>query len=114
CARACPFLFSSRRWHTRSKRDWSSDVCSSDLIVSYTQLTHVQLNHGESDKGPSFSPVFRSYDKDFVAGQAAIDRFAANGVAMPASGRASGRGRGASRGGGRVVQKTAGTGRGGN
>src|SRR5699024_6112009 len=25
------FLFSSRRRHTRSKRDWSSDVCSSDL-----------------------------------------------------------------------------------
>src|SRR5699024_11353457 len=25
---------SSRRRHTRSKRDWSSDVCSSDLIVS--------------------------------------------------------------------------------
>src|SRR5437868_13318518 len=29
------FFFSSRRRHTRSKRDWSSDVCSSDLgIVS--------------------------------------------------------------------------------
>src|SRR5699024_5548249 len=26
-------LFSSRRRHTRSKRDWSSDVCSSDLTV---------------------------------------------------------------------------------
>src|SRR6202042_2462732 len=25
------FLFSSRRRHTRSLRDWSSDVCSSDL-----------------------------------------------------------------------------------
>src|SRR5699024_11787758 len=25
--------FSSRRRHTRSKRDWSSDVCSSDLWV---------------------------------------------------------------------------------
>src|SRR5438067_6809914 len=28
------FFFSSRRRHTRSKRDWSSDVCSSDLIVT--------------------------------------------------------------------------------
>src|SRR5699024_1369866 len=27
----CVFFFSSRRRHTRSKRDWSSDVCSSDL-----------------------------------------------------------------------------------
>src|SRR5699024_5141166 len=26
-------FFSSRRRHTRSKRDWSSDVCSSDLIL---------------------------------------------------------------------------------
>src|SRR5699024_11235184 len=30
------FFFSSRRRHTRSKRDWSSDVCSSDL--SYRDL----------------------------------------------------------------------------
>src|SRR5207249_8547485 len=27
----CIFFFSSRRRHTRSKRDWSSDVCSSYL-----------------------------------------------------------------------------------
>src|SRR5204862_729875 len=26
------FFFSSRRRHTRSLRDWSSDVCSSDLM----------------------------------------------------------------------------------
>src|SRR5699024_11908059 len=29
----CFFFFSSRRRHTRSKRDWSSDVCSSDLAA---------------------------------------------------------------------------------
>src|SRR6266849_4601562 len=28
------FFFSSRRRHTRSTRDWSSDVCSSDLPLS--------------------------------------------------------------------------------
>src|SRR5207302_4981454 len=28
----CFFFFSSRRRHTRFSRDWSSDVCSSDLI----------------------------------------------------------------------------------
>src|SRR5438034_4669470 len=28
------FFFSSRRRHTRSLCDWSSDVCSSDLIFS--------------------------------------------------------------------------------
>src|SRR2546421_5808879 len=27
------FFFSSRRRHTRSDRDWSSDVCSSDLLL---------------------------------------------------------------------------------
>src|SRR3712207_8135586 len=28
------FFFSSRRRHTRYWRDWSSDVCSSDLILA--------------------------------------------------------------------------------
>src|SRR6266496_4798155 len=28
------FFFSSRRRHTRSLRDWSSDVCSSDLTTT--------------------------------------------------------------------------------
>src|SRR2546429_1590498 len=28
------FFFSSRRRHTRCSRDWSSDVCSSDLFKS--------------------------------------------------------------------------------
>src|SRR5207249_7581432 len=32
------FFFSSRRRHTRSKRDWSSDVCSSDLQVALAFL----------------------------------------------------------------------------
>src|SRR5699024_11969416 len=30
--------FSSRRRHTRSKRDWSSDVCSSDLLMGSGSL----------------------------------------------------------------------------
>src|SRR5690606_40286955 len=29
------FFFSSRRRHTRFSRDWSSDVCSSDLTSPY-------------------------------------------------------------------------------
>src|SRR5256884_5098291 len=29
----CSFFFSSRRRHTRCSRDWSSDVCSSDLSL---------------------------------------------------------------------------------
>src|SRR5699024_11509312 len=30
--------YSSRRRHTRSKRDWSSDVCSSDLDKEYKEV----------------------------------------------------------------------------
>src|SRR5437868_10340470 len=33
------FFLSSRRRHTRSKRDWSSDVCSSDLTCDRTTRT---------------------------------------------------------------------------
>src|SRR5690606_40851760 len=32
------FFFSSRRRHTRFSRDWSSDVCSSDLLLHYTYM----------------------------------------------------------------------------
>src|SRR5438128_8954227 len=32
------FFFSSRRRHTRCYRDWSSDVCSSDLIDDLSPL----------------------------------------------------------------------------
>lgn len=52
-------------------------------FVRYTHITHIQLNHGDSDKAPSYNPVFRMFDKNFVAGQAAIDRFAAHGVHVP-------------------------------
>src|SRR5207249_6362503 len=38
------FFFSSRRRHTRSKRDWSSDVCSSDL---YAQIRHGPIEYGK-------------------------------------------------------------------
>src|SRR2546429_5539851 len=32
------FFFSSRRRHTRCSRDWSSDVCSSDLVLATVGL----------------------------------------------------------------------------
>src|SRR5690606_39279136 len=34
------FFFSSRRRHTRFSRDWSSDVCSSDLDIVSHGLAH--------------------------------------------------------------------------
>ncbi|UEJ84155.1 CDP-glycerol glycerophosphotransferase family protein [Brachybacterium halotolerans subsp. kimchii] len=51
-------------------------------MVRYSHLTHVQLLHGESDKAASYNPVTRMFDYDFVAGQAAIDRFAAHNIPM--------------------------------
>lgn len=50
-------------------------------MIRFPHLTHIQLNHGDSDKIASVSPTFRQYDKNFVAGQAAIDRFDKYGVA---------------------------------
>src|SRR5690606_39560340 len=38
----CLFFFSSRRRHTRFSRDWSSDVCSSDLAQA-TRVVSVAL-----------------------------------------------------------------------
>src|SRR2546429_7337939 len=37
------FFFSSRRRHTRCSRDWSSDVCSSDLLFSGGNLNLAKL-----------------------------------------------------------------------
>src|SRR6266516_5431744 len=40
------FFFSSRRRHTRSYGDWSSDVCSSDLLrVGVASLDHEVRDH---------------------------------------------------------------------
>src|SRR2546421_7411217 len=36
------FFFSSRRRHTRSDRDWSSDVCSSDLFRAILDHKDIQ------------------------------------------------------------------------
>src|SRR2546422_2384101 len=44
CLFVC-FFFSSRRRHTRCSRDWSSDVCSSDLRPTSCK------------SGPSYFPV---------------------------------------------------------
>lgn len=53
-------------------------------LVRYPQITHVQLLHGDSDKATSFNPITAMFDKIFVAGQAGIDRYADNGIDIPA------------------------------
>src|SRR5206468_8454586 len=42
------FFFSSRRRHTRSDRDWSSDVCSSDLFSRLKDALQNLITSGES------------------------------------------------------------------
>src|SRR5690606_40832941 len=37
------FFFSSRRRHTRFSRDWSSDVCSSDLGVVFIEKMQLYI-----------------------------------------------------------------------
>src|SRR2546429_7299602 len=39
----CSFFFSSRRRHTRCSRDWSSDVCSSDLSRDEEKGPHGEI-----------------------------------------------------------------------
>src|SRR5256884_2450615 len=46
----CCFFFSSRRRHTRCSRDWSSDVCSSDLVLD-------GLLHRELERLPDPQPL---------------------------------------------------------
>src|SRR2546429_1100155 len=45
------FFFSSRRRHTRCSRDWSSDVCSSDLnqLEALLEEAHIKLSSLVSD-----------------------------------------------------------------
>src|SRR2546421_2629655 len=48
------FFFSSRRRHTRSDRDWSSDVCSSDLVsTSFIRLSPSMLLPVHAARAPS-------------------------------------------------------------
>jgi hypothetical protein len=52
-------------------------------LLRYPQLKHVFLNHGDSDKASSANPFVRAYDRLFVAGEVAIQRYADGGVEIP-------------------------------
>src|SRR5437868_12260149 len=59
------FFFSSRRRHTRSKRDWSSDVCSSDLAAYINFITSPQAMDVSVETGNL--PVLASSKQPSVA-----------------------------------------------
>src|SRR5215469_13882600 len=53
CCSSLPyfFFFSSRRRHTRSLRDWSSDVCSSDLALESPEDKGYLADEPSSERG---------------------------------------------------------------
>src|SRR2546429_6432966 len=50
------FFFSSRRRHTRCSRDWSSDVCSSDLPELPLDEVEIEIAEGASLAGGGSTP----------------------------------------------------------
>src|SRR5438445_5602427 len=62
------FFFSSRRRHTRYWRDWSSDVCSSDLpyITLAGAAFALIYAHRQKDLIPDFVPEFGHADESAV------------------------------------------------
>src|SRR2546429_2872073 len=67
------FFFSSRRRHTRCSRDWSSDVCSSDLLELLSGLATVGLmasSLGAEIGGPGAAEhIFRAGDNETGVGK---------------------------------------------
>src|SRR2546429_10009042 len=59
------FFFSSRRRHTRCSRDWSSDVCSSDLKA----VAHIPV-------GPGLSGMREHPTRPEILGISALGGFA--------------------------------------
>lgn len=59
-------------------------AASNAEFIRASSATHVFLGHGDSDKPLSASDRVLQYDVVAVAGQAAIDRFAAAGLGVPA------------------------------
>src|SRR5207253_117953 len=74
-ADSCCF-FSSRRRHTRWPRDWSSDVCSSDLVVGIAApMLARDLGIGAAMMGVVFSAFSWTYALMQIPGGIFLDRF---------------------------------------
>ncbi|SNT13892.1 CDP-glycerol glycerophosphotransferase, TagB/SpsB family [Micrococcales bacterium KH10] len=53
--------------------------------IAQREMTHIFLNHGDSDKPANFSKMHRDFDKIFVCGEAGVERYARHGVEIPRS-----------------------------
>src|SRR5215208_1336442 len=61
CDDAYAFFFSSRRRHTRWPRDWSSDVCSSDLVALNPLVSLDDFDNGDrTDSDPALREPIQS------------------------------------------------------
>jgi hypothetical protein len=49
-------------------------------MLRFPRLTHIWLNHGDSDKAANYSARHAAFDKIFVSGPQGVDRYAAHGV----------------------------------
>src|SRR5699024_11460351 len=76
------FFFSSRRRHTRSKRDWSSDVCSSDL-GHVCGIRFLRTRLGEPDAQGRRRPVPIEGSEFVMPADAVIMAFGFNPHGMP-------------------------------
>src|SRR5690349_24063404 len=65
------FFFSSRRRHTRSLRDWSSDVCSSDLSTTASAVDTTSVTGCGRPSTDGFSD---GHFGEFCAGGGRTDR----------------------------------------
>src|SRR3989442_6867328 len=67
------FFFSSRRRHTRCGRDWSSDVCSSDLSCSSSER-EAALKRAEEEQLAKLVEAARQKAEREVAAKRADER----------------------------------------
>src|SRR5690606_39727705 len=69
----CLCFFSSRRRHTRFSRDWSSDVCSSDLGKRpYTQNVTILTHYGRRLPNMFYSTAVHRYPVACLEGPAIL------------------------------------------
>ena len=47
-------------------------------LVRFNHIKHIQLLHGDSEKPPSYNPISKMYDRLYVSGRRAIDRYKEN------------------------------------